>query len=204
MSEAPPPPKKRLPIRWLALSEIVAVAAVVIAGLGYWDSHRQRDQEARDKAAAARERQAEQKAASAKQAFILKGAVEGSGARIRLEPVNDGQVIQTQTLVFPTPVRDDEVETTGNPRIERRWFEDGLKKYRRKDAETGRIPVGVVTTYIQDGQTRSDHAIYMLGYSVESRMLRGAEIHLDGLSLARRVGPDGMQRSVDALWEGAR
>jgi hypothetical protein len=204
LSDAPPPPKKRLPIRWLALSEIVAVAAVVIAGLGYWDSHRQRDQEARDKAAVARERQAEQRAASAKQAFILKGAVEGSGERIRLEPVNDGQVIQTQTLVFPTPIRDDEVETTGNPRIERRWFADGLKKARRKGAESGRMPVGVVTSYIQDGQTRSDHAIYMLGYTVEDRMLRGDEVKLDGLSLARRVGPDGMQRSVDALWEGAR
>ncbi|HEY8573429.1 hypothetical protein [Phenylobacterium sp.] len=204
MSEPPPPAKKRLPIRWLALSEIVAVAAVVIAALGYWDSHRERGQEAREKAAAARERQAEQRAAQARQAFLLKGTVEGSGERIRLEPVNEGQVIQTQTVIFPTPVRDDEVETTGNPRVERRWFDAGLKKARRKGAETGRMPVGVVTTYIQDGQTRSDHAIYMLGYSLEDRMLRGDEVKLDGLSFARRVGSGDLQKSVDALWEGAR
>ncbi len=29
------PAKKRLPVRWLSLAEIVGVAALVIAGLGY-------------------------------------------------------------------------------------------------------------------------------------------------------------------------
>lgn len=198
------PPKKRLPIRLLTLGEIVAVAAVVIAGLGYWDSHRQRDQEAREKAEIAREKRAEERQNAAKRTFILTGTADGSGERIRLAPVNPEQVIQTQTLVFPTPVHEDDVQTTGNPRIERRWFDAGLKKARKADTETGRLPVGVVTSYIQDGQTRSDRAIYIVGYSLKDRMLRGAEVELDGLSLARRNAAGDLQRSVDALWEGAR
>ena len=45
-------PRKRLPLRWLSLAEIVGVVAVVVAVLGYWDSHRERTQEAREKALA--------------------------------------------------------------------------------------------------------------------------------------------------------
>jgi hypothetical protein len=197
------PPKKRLPIRWLALSEVVAVAAVVIAGLGWWDNHRQHQQELRDKAEAARERHAEERATAARQSFILTG--QASAERIRLAAVNPEQVIQMQTLVFPTPVREDDVQTTGNPRIDRQWFEDGLKKARRGELpQEGRIPVGIVTTYIQDGQTRSDRSLYLVGFSVKDRLLRGAQLQLEGLSVARRNVAGDLQRAVDALWEGAR
>lgn len=194
----PAPKKRRIPVRWLALSEIVAVAAVVIAGLGYWDSHREREQQSRDKAAAAREKQAEQHQAAVKQTFILTG--QASSERIRLSPVNPDQVIQTQSLTFPTPVRGDEVQTTGNPRIERKWFADGLKKARHGDG--ARLPVGIVTTYIEDGETRSDRSIYFIGYSLQSRMLRGSEVQLDGLSVAKRNVSGNLQAQVDALWEG--
>jgi hypothetical protein len=195
------PAKKRLPIRWLTLGEIVAVAAVVIAGLGYWDSHRERDREAGEKAAAARERAAEERANAGKQAFILTGTPDSSGERIRLAPVNPEQVIQTQTILFPTPVRGEDVQTTGNPRLERRWFESGLRKARGDKPDTGRLPVGVVTTYIEAGETRTDRSIYQLGYSLHKRTLRPAELELDGLSLARRGAPGDLQLAVDALWE---
>jgi hypothetical protein len=198
MSEPAAKPKRRIPVRWLALSEIVAVAAVVIAGLGYWDNHREREQQSRDKAEAAREKRAEERASAVKQSFILTG--QASSERIRLSPVNPDQVIQTQTLTFPTPVRGDEVQTTGNPRIDRKWFEDGLKKARHGDGS--RLPVGVVTTYIEDGEIRSDRAIYFVGYSLKGRLLRGAEVQLDGLSVARRGVSGDLQAQVDALWEG--
>ena len=45
-------PRKRLPLRWLTLAEIVGVAALAIAGLGYWDSHRERRQQDRERAQA--------------------------------------------------------------------------------------------------------------------------------------------------------
>lgn len=196
-------PRKRLPIRWLSLGEIVAVAAVLIAGLGYWDSHRERDREATDKAAAARERAAEERAAARKQTFILTGTPEDSGSRLRLAAVNPEQVIQTQTLLFPTPVRGEDVQTTGNPRLERRWFQGGLKKARGDKANSGRVPVGIITTYIEAGETRSDRSIYQLGYSLHERTLRPDEVELEGLSLARRAARGDLQAAVDALWERA-
>lgn len=200
-----PPRKRRLPIRLLTLGEIVAVAAVVIAGLGYWDSHRERDREAAEKAAVVREKQTQAQEAARKQVFILTGQPDGSGDRIRLSPVNPEQVIQTQALTFPTPIREDDVQTTGNPRIEKGWFEGGLKKALKvRGGDEGRVPVGVVSVYIEEGQTKSDRAIYLVGYSLHDRMLRGSDVRLEGLSVARRNVSGDLQRAVDALWEGDR
>jgi hypothetical protein len=210
VNDAADKPKRRVPLRWLTLAEVVGVAALVIAGLGYWDAHRERAQEAQDRAAAARERQAEAKAGALKHTFLMTGAAQGAGDLIRLAPTRAEQVIQTQTVIFPTAVRTDPVQTTGNPRIERGWFEDGLKKaqhdrkHAQKAGDEGRLPVGFVTTYIEDGQVRTDRSVYELGYSLHDRFLRGPRVELDGLSLARRgVGGD-LQPEVDRLWPADR
>lgn len=194
MSETP---RKRLPLRWLSLAEIVGVVAVVVAVLGYWDSHRERTQEAREKALAARERQVEVRAAALKQTFLMTGAAESSGERIRLASLRPEQVIQTQTVWFPKAVRADSLETTGNPRLEAGWIEEGL---RRAKSKTGRVPVGVLTVFFEDGQTKTDRAVYWVGYSLKSRTLRGDKLELEGLSLARRGVAGDLQAAADNLW----
>jgi hypothetical protein len=200
MSETSP---KRLPIRWLTLAEIVAVAALVITGLSFWDSHRERIRDDHDRAAATAEKQAETqaeaRAAALKQTFVMTGAREDDGAKVRLTSVNEGQVIQTQTVWFPSEIRGDSVETTGNPRLEAGWIENGLRKHAGK-ARTGRVPVGVLTVFIEDGQTKTDRSIYQLGYSVHPRTLRADRVELEGLSLARRKVSGDLQAAVGTLW----
>ena len=195
MSDAPR--KKRLPLRWLSLAEIVGVVAVVVAVLGYWDSHRERTQESREKALAARERQVEARANALKQSFLMTGTLEGSGDRIRLSSQRPEQVIQTQTIWFPKAIRASSVETTGNPRLEVGWVADGLRKAK---VESGRVPVGVLTVFIEDGLTKTDRAVYQVGYSLHPRTLRKAEVDLDGLSLARRGVTGDLQAAADNLW----
>ncbi len=195
MSDAPR--KKRLPLRWLSLAEIVGVVAVVVAVLGYWDSHRERTQESREKALAARERQVEARANALKQSFLMTGTLEGSGDRIRLASQRPEQVIQTQTIWFPKAIRATSVETTGNPRLEVGWVADGLRKAK---VESGRVPVGVLTVFIEDGLTKTDRAVYQVGYSLHPRTLRKAEVDLDGLSLARRGVTGDLQAAADNLW----
>ncbi|MBP6545696.1 MAG: hypothetical protein KA220_03185 [Phenylobacterium sp.] len=190
-------PRKRLPLRWLSLAEIVGVVAVVVAVLGYWDSHRERTQESLEKALAARERQVEARANALRQSFLMTGTLEGSGDRIRLSSQRPEQVIQTQTIWFPKAVRAAPVETTGNPRLEVGWVEDGLRKAKTR---SGRVPVGVVTVFIEDGLTKTDRAVYQVGYSLHPRTLRKAEVDLDGLSLARRGVTGDLQAAADNLW----
>lgn len=190
-------PRKRLPLRWLSLAEIVGVVAVVVAVLGYWDNHRERTQESREKALAARERQVEARAEALKQTFLMTGAVESSGERIRLASLRPEQVIQTQTVWFPKAVRGDSAETTGNPRLEAAWIEKGLHK---AGARTGRVPVGVLTVFYEDGVTKTDRAVYWVGYSLHERTLRSDKLELEGLSLARRGVTGDLQAAADNLW----
>jgi hypothetical protein len=202
MSERPAA-KRRLPLRWLTLAEFVGIVAVAIAALGYWDSHRERAQSDREHAAAEREQQAQAKAGALKLTFLVTGTPEANGERLKLAPVHAEQVIQTQALTFPDEVRGDAVQTTGNPRIEAGWFEGGLAKalHRRGDKRhQGRLPVGIVTVFIEDGQTKTDRTLYLLGYSLHPRVLRSDRIELEGLSLVRRGIGEDVQAAVDGLW----
>jgi hypothetical protein len=196
------PARKRLPLRWLSLAEIVGIAAVAIAALGYWDNHRERALTEQEKATAEQARKAEARAGALKLSFLMTGTPEASGERLRLNSVHGEQVIQTQAISFPLPVRADAVQTTGNPRIEAGWL-DGLPKALREagvKATGGRVPVGIVTVFIEDGQTKTDRALYLLGYSLHPRMLRSEKVELEGLSLiGRGVGAD-LQPAVDAAW----
>jgi hypothetical protein len=196
MSDAP---RKRLPLRWLTLAEIVGVGALALAGLGYLDNHREKVQQDSERVAAAKQHQAEVKAGAVKPAFLMTGTLEADGDRVRLSSVRSEQVIQTQTLWFPKDIRADSVETTGNPRIEAGWLEDGLRKAAGK-AKTGRAAVGVLTVYIEDGETRTDRSIYQVGYSLHSRVLRGDKVKLEGLSLARRGVAGDLQAAAGSLW----
>lgn len=193
------PSRKRLPLRWLTLAEIVGIAALVIAGLGYLDSHRERAQQDRAREEAARERQAAQKADAVKRSFLMTGARDKSGEVVRLSSAHSDQIIQIQTVWFPAAIRGASVETTGNPRLEAGWIEGGLRKVAGK-AKAGRVPVGVLTVYIDDGETRTDRAIYWLGYSLHSRPLLGDRVELEGLSVARRGVAGDLQAAAGDLW----
>ncbi|MBS0363943.1 MAG: hypothetical protein JSR98_21430 [Proteobacteria bacterium] len=199
--------KRRLQLRWLTLAEVVGIAALVIAGLGYWDNHREKIQGEREKAADARERKAEAQkeaqAGAAKLTFLITGSAEPGGERLRLTAVHPEQVIQTQAISFPTEVRDHAVQTTGNPRLEAGWFEGGLAKALHDHDDkrkSGRLPVGIVTTFIEDGQTKTDRSIYQIGYSLHPRVLRADKAEMEGLSLVRRGVGEDVQGAVDALW----
>ncbi len=109
-------------------------------------------------------------------------------------------MIQTQILWFPAEVRPDSVMTTGNPRIEARWVEDKL----RRAAKPGdrRLPVAIETSFIEDGQMRTDRAVYMIGFSLHGRLVGGPRVEFEGLSLARR-GVDGdLQAAANGYWIG--
>jgi hypothetical protein len=58
----------------------------------------------------------------------------------------------------------------------------------------------VLTVFIEDGQTKTDRAIYQLGYSIHPRTLRADKVELEGLSLARRDVSSDLQVAVGSLW----
>src|SRR4051812_5944694 len=143
MSETPTERKRRL--RFLTLAEIVGLAALAIAGLGYWDSHRERTLTEKERAAEAQEKKAQAKAGVLKLAFLMTGSPESGGEPQRLPGAPPERVTQPQSLFSPAEVRGDTAETTGNPRIEAGWIEGGLSKAEHGRKPHGRLPVGIVT-----------------------------------------------------------
>ena len=201
MNETAAEKKRRL--RFLTLAEFVGVAALIIAGLGYWDAHRERAQSDRDHAAEVQEKKAQAKAGALKLSFLMTGTPESGGERLRLSTVHSGQVIQTQAISFPAEIRGDSVQTTGNPRLEAGWVDDGLTKAehaRGGKSHAGRIPMGIVTVFMEDGEAKTDRAIYLVGYRSHARVLRADKVELEGLSLVRRGVGEDVQAAVDAAW----
>jgi hypothetical protein len=182
VNEKPSASGRRAWWSWIRISEVVGVAAVIIAILNFWDNHTER--RLAEKAQAV----ADQRAAAAP-AFVLVGTADADGGRIRLSPVHPDQPIQSQVFFFPADIRDKPVETTGAARIEASWIDSGLRKAAGKSGGDGgdlRLPVGVSTTYLADGDTRTDNAVYDIGYRLEHRFLRPDRVVLEGLSSVRR------------------
>ncbi|OAN57825.1 hypothetical protein [Sphingobium sp. TCM1] len=202
MSDSPETRKEeaaRIRRRWITLGELLAVAAVLISALTLYLNWANKKDERADKAA-----QSLRDSARAAR-LVLNGQADGD-SRLTLKPTDPGQLVQSQTIHFPTALGIAPVDTTGEPRIEARWFEDALKKARNAaklpDDSIGdeTLPVTIVTQFVVNGDTRSDSAIYAIGYGIAGKWLSGHRLTLRGLSLVGPTQGAGAQAQIDARW----
>ena len=200
MNDTPAARKRRFRV-WLTISELVGLLALVIAGLNFWDSHRQRMQDQKRDVAA-------DHAASARYAFVMSSQMEPEGARLSFQAVDPAQAIQGQRYLFPRAVLDHAMEVSAaKPQIDLDWIAAGLRgevALARKagagaDGEAS-IPVGVITTYVQDGDLCTDQSIYRLGYAWRARLLGGTRLALQGVSLVRRGVQGDLRTAVETAF----
>ncbi len=192
----PPTPQQRRRRVWLTIGELVGVLALVIAGLNFWQSHQQY----------LSAQKAAQTQAQARSAFVMTGAASRTGDRIDFHPLNPDQAIQSQTYIFPDALADHQIQLSATqPRLERGWIETGLRAALNADHAPGRgagvAPVGVVTTYVQDGDTYTDDgSLYEIGYAWRSTLFGGRKITLEGVALAKRGVKGPLAAEVSRLW----
>jgi hypothetical protein len=62
--------------------------------------------------------------------------------------------------------------------------------------------VAIETSFIEDGQTRTDRAVYLIGFNLHGRLLGGPRLEFEGLSLARRGVTGDLQAAADGYWIG--
>jgi hypothetical protein len=177
--------------RWLTLAEIATVVTLVISVATFWDNHQQREEDRADKAAAA-------KVKPAIAPLVLIGKAADEGSKLTLS-ANHDRIIQNQTISFPTALDVSPVDTVGNPHIEADWFASPLRHALGDKRVRGRVPVAIVTTYIDDGAERTDTAIYDIGHGWRSRLLASDVPVLEGITLVSRGGKD-LQARLDARW----
>ncbi len=171
-------PKRRQGF-WLTVGEIVGVLALAVAALNYWDSHKQHVDEVRQATA---EKQAQS-------AFVVTGTAGSDGRRIVLKSLKSSQAIQSQRYYFPRAILDHAMEVTAaEPQIDLGWIEEGLRKAPRNGkAGESTLRVVIVTTYVEDGDTRTDTSLYRIGYGWTTGLFGGPKFRLQGISLSRRA-----------------
>ena len=196
-----PPPRRRVPIRWITLAELLAIAAVAISALTLWNSYRERSATETEHAVESA------KASRTASILILHATADKEGKLLTLAPRLDAQVVQGQTISFPKALDLSPVETTGNARIERNWLENALVRARRaaeapdKTVGDARLPLFIVTRYLVDGDAHVDRAIYELGYATDHSFIGGTSVRLRGLSRAGSAADDGAgAKRIDSLW----
>ena len=171
-------PKRRQGF-WLTAGEIIGALALVFAALNYWDSHKQHVDEVRQTTAEKR----------AQAAFIVTGAANSEGRRMVLKSLKSSQAIQSQRYYFPHAILGRAMEVSAaEPQIDLGWIEDGLRKAPRS-GKTGEstLPVAIVTTYVEDGETRADTSLYRIGYGWTTALFGGPKFRLQGIALNRRA-----------------
>ncbi len=190
--------RRRARLRWVTLGEAVAIAAVLISGLGLWTSYEDRRQARSEKAAESTHHAP----------FALRASPNGDGSVLTLIAVASDDVIQGQTVRFPPAFRLPAASTTSDARIEAGWFGDALKADRKTralaDETTGdeRVPVMIETDYLAAGQSMKARAFYDVGYALEGRFLRGAAVKLRGLALIGKAPATAgaADARLSALW----
>ncbi|MEO8812105.1 MAG: hypothetical protein ABI376_04240 [Caulobacteraceae bacterium] len=199
MNETPSPPSRRRGRFWLTIGEVAAVLAVAIAALNYWDAHRQHAAEERAAGADAR----------ARAALVLTATADDKGRHLMIRAMNSAQAIQSQRYIFPTAVLGHPMEVAAaRPQIGADWISGGLghalDEAKVKGAGEAHVPVAIVTTWVEDGETRTDSSLYRIGWSWRPRFLFGRDIVLQGMALIQRGAKGDLRAEVNARWAAAR
>ena len=184
---------------WLTVGEVVGVLALAIAGLNYWESHREHVE-------AVRLQKAQSQAATA---FVATGEADSGGRVINLRPLKSSQAIQSQRYRFPADVRSDPIEMTAErPRIEADWLADGVKHAleaaHAKSSGEARVPVVIETVYVEDGDTHADVSLYQVGFAWKHAFIGGWQVRLRGLALSRRGLTGDAAKALEKPWSDAK
>jgi hypothetical protein len=178
--------------RWLTIGEIVGVLALLVSAASLWDSHQQR----------VAERQPPPATKAVVKPLMLTSRAGDDGRTLTIASPHADRVIQTQTVIFPTALDVASADTVGSPRIEAGWFAGALGKLAHDASKPGRLPVAIVTQYLDDGVAREDSAIYDIGYRWRSRLIGSDVPEMEGMTLVARGGAK-LQARLDARWAKA-
>lgn len=190
-SDRETPDQARTRRRWVTLAELVAVAGVIIAALGFWNSwSERRDAQAERAATASSEARASGRA-------DLTASVENGGGRLLLKDARHD--LQSVTISFPRALGADRQEPVADPVIDAAGIADPMLKLTDggPDDREGRLPVLVTTRWLDGDTEHRATDTYDLIWETHGRLGRGRALTLKGLRLRTRGGT---QARLDRMW----
>lgn len=181
--------------RWINLAELVAVAGLLIAGVGLYFSWADRRDAAAERSAAVVREQRETGR------FEIRAEAVSGGAALRLLR-DERHGIEDATVTFPATLGVGTKQALAE-RIERDWFAKPLLKATDggADDQTGTLPVLIRVRYSDGDATRTASGIYDIVWRTDGRFLRGRSLTLEALRLRERGGA---AARLDALWKAPK
>lgn len=180
--------------RWINLGEFIAVAGLLIAGIGLWLTWSDRRSDMADKQA---ERTIE---ARDKARYEIAGTAGRDGdIAIRRD---ERHALGDVTVVFPTALGI-AAQTSPTQTISREWYRTALLKATDggADRQTGTLPVLVTVTYFEDDTPMVARGLFDIVWKTNGRPLFGRALHVVGF---KRRGPAAGQPALDAAWAAQR
>lgn len=164
MTESPETKRSRL--RWVTLGEAIAIAALILSGLGLWHEWNKRDDGP--------------KVVVEKPASIpltLRGEVRNEGKEIEISPVEDGHVLQSLSITIAGTT----IELGGDGELDAHVVKDALGKAADNEGRHS-TRVRITARYVEAGADKTAAGSYLLAYKVRDRLIGGKSIRLLGLS----------------------
>lgn len=160
--------QRRARLRWVTLGEAIAIAALILSGLGLWHEWNKRDDGPKvvvEKPTAI--------------PLALRGRATDEGRTFEISPVEDRHALQSLTVT----VAGSKIELGSDGELGASVVEDALGKLVEEGDGRHRVSVRIAAKYVEAGADKTATGSYVLTYKWEGGGLFGdRSLRLVGLS----------------------
>jgi hypothetical protein len=160
--------QRRARLRWVTLGEAIAIAALILSGLGLWHEWNKRDDGPKvivEKPDAI--------------PLVLRGRATDNGRALEIAPVEDSHALQSLAVT----VAGETLELGSDGELEAGALEDALGKQAEDGKGTHRASVRIAARYVEAGADKTATGSYVIRYKWEGGgLLGGRSLRLVGLS----------------------
>jgi hypothetical protein len=173
VSESSDEKARRARLRWITLGEAIAIAALVISGLGLWREWHSRNERAAPTTTTVIEKRQPIP-------LTLRGRAEDDGRTLTISPVENSHALESLTITLAGKP----IEIGSDGQLDADAVENVLDD---RDASKGRhsVPVQIETRYVELGKDKTARGTYRLTYRWEGGgLFGGRSLRLVSLSRA--------------------
>jgi len=166
--------KRRARLRWITLGEAIAIAALVVSGLGLWKEWKSDDRPA-----------GPTQVVEARKPIplALRGRAQDEGRSLEITPVEDSHAIESLTITPEGSQSPIEVASDGVLRASD--LEKALGDKAAEGKGTHRAAVAIMTRYVEAGADRNASGRYVISYRWEGGgLFGGRSLRITGLTRA--------------------
>ena len=147
--------RRRARLRWITLGEAIAIAALLVSGLGLWHEWNNRNDN--------RPTEVVEKRSSVP--LTLRGRAVDEGQTLEIAPVESSHALQSLTITVPGSSAPIEIGSDGE--LQASDFEAALGKDADRGKGTHRLRAKIETRYVEAGADRRSSGTYVLSYRWE-------------------------------------